>query len=118
VSDSDEAAKSGAAPSEVEPATIDVDRASGVTLTWADGHRAQFGLVELRVNCPCAGCHELRRAGQDVWPRSAPPPPLTVIAARLVGAFGIAFDWSDGHGTGIYNWEMLRRWSGAVPDSP
>jgi|HubBroStandDraft_6_1064221.scaffolds.fasta_scaffold237275_2 DUF971 family protein len=96
---------------EVEPTTIDVDRQTGVSLTWADGRQARFGLVQLRVNCPCAACLERRRAGQDIWPRSATPPPLTILDARLVGAFGIAFDWSDGHSTGIYNWEMLRRWS-------
>ena len=95
----------------LEPASIDVDRATGVTLTWADGRVGHFGLVELRVNCPCAACHERRRADEDVWPRPGSPEPLLLLDARLVGAFGIAFDWNDGHGTGIYNWEMLRRWS-------
>jgi DUF971 family protein len=92
----------------VEPSTVDVDRAVGMTLTWADGHVVALRLVELRVNCPCAGCHELRRAGQAVWPRPGSPEPLRILDARLVGAFGIAFDWNDGHNTGIYGWETLR----------
>jgi DUF971 family protein len=74
-----------------------------------------LGLVELRVNCPCAGCHEQRKAGHDVWPGPSSPLPLRLLDARLVGAFGISFDWNDGHGTGIYGWEMLRRWSLTTP---
>jgi DUF971 family protein len=48
-----------------------------------------------------------------VWPWSASPEALRVLDARLVGAFGMAFDWSDGHSTGIYTWDTLRRWSSA-----
>ena len=30
--------------------------------------------------------------------------------ARLVGAWGLGLTWSDGHATGIYPWESMRRW--------
>lgn len=100
-------------PLAMEPRSIDVDRENGVTLCWADGHVGRFSLVALRVNCPCAGCAERRRLGQDVWSPSSSPGALRAIDARLVGAFGMAFDWSDGHSTGIYTWETLRRWSTA-----
>ena len=93
------------------PAKIDVDRHTGVTLTWSDGRVDLFDLAELRANCPCAECRERRKAGQAVWPRSGSHQPLSILDARLVGAFGIGFEWSDGHGTGIYTWDALRRWS-------
>lgn len=105
----DSGGHAASSPQVVEPSTIDVDREVGMTLTWADGHTVALGLVELRVNCPCAGCHELRRAGQAVWPRPGSPEPLRILDARLVGAFGIGFDWNDGHSTGIYGWDVLRR---------
>ena len=95
-----------------EPASIDVDREHGVTLVWADHDVSRFELLELRANCPCAECRERRRAGETIWPRPAAPQPLRLLDARLVGAFGIAFDWNDGHSTGIYTWDALRRWSG------
>jgi DUF971 family protein len=95
-----------------EPASIDVDRQVGMTLTWPDGHLARFELLELRLNCPCAGCRERRRTGEMVWPRPGAPEPLRLVDARLVGAYGIGFDWNDGHSTGIYTWDALRRWSG------
>jgi DUF971 family protein len=97
---------------EAEPTSIDVDRHVGVTLTWPDGRQTQFGLLQLRVNCPCAECRERRRAGEPIWPRPGSPEPLQLLDARLTGGYGISFDWNDGHGTGIYTWDTLRRWSG------
>ena len=93
------------------PAKIDVDRDEKVTFTWSEGKVVAFDLVELRANCPCAECRERRKAGQPVWPPSGSRQPLRILDARLVGAFGIGFEWSDGHGTGIYTWDTLRRWS-------
>jgi DUF971 family protein len=44
------------------PVTIDVDRDHGVTLTWADGTTSEFGLEELRQQCPCAECRTAARS--------------------------------------------------------
>jgi ATP-binding protein involved in chromosome partitioning len=96
-----------------EPASIDVDREVGVTLTWPDGRVDRFELLDLRVNCPCAECRERRRAHETVWPKPGSPEPLRLLDARLVGAFGMAFEWNDGHGTGIYTWDIFRAWAGA-----
>jgi DUF971 family protein len=89
---------------------IDVDRASGVTVTFDDGAVCRYELVELRRNCPCATCRNLRDRGEDAWPRPGSPQPLAVEHAELVGAWGISFTWNDGHATGIYPWDALRRW--------
>jgi DUF971 family protein len=94
------------------PATIDVDRRHGVTLTWADGAKSHFGLEELRVHCPCAECRTRRDRNEPVWPRPSSPQPLRIVDAELVGAWGIGITWNDGHATGIYSWALLR------PDTP
>jgi DUF971 family protein len=96
---------------EPEPAIIDVDREQGVTITWSNEEVANFGLLELRINCPCAECLERRHAGETVWPRAGVPEPLKLLDAGLVGAYGMSFEWNDGHRTGIYTWVTLRRWS-------
>ncbi len=93
-----------------EPASIDVDRQTGITLTWPDGQVTRFDLLELRANCPCAECRERRRAGEPIWPRPGSPRPLAMTDANLVGAFGIGFTWNDGHHTGIFTWDTLRAW--------
>jgi DUF971 family protein len=89
------------------PVAVDVARDEGVTVTWDDGAVASFGLEELRRNCPCAACRELRGAGRPV----AGPGPFRVESAETVGAWGLALVWNDGHSTGIYPWDRLRAWS-------
>ena len=40
------------------------------------------------------------------------PPPNVVGVALMriseVGSYALRFDWSDGHGTGLYTWPYLR----------
>ncbi|MDQ6728626.1 MAG: DUF971 domain-containing protein [Actinomycetota bacterium] len=93
-----------------DPATIDVDRAVAVTITWEDGHVSRFDLENLRVSCPCAECRGLRELGEDAWPRPGAPAALEVATAAQVGNWGLNLHWNDGHTTGIYTWEVLRAW--------
>jgi len=93
-----------------EPAKIDVDRETGVTLTYLDGLVAQFDLLALRQGCPCAACRALRDQGEPAWPRPGSPTPLRIESAALHGAWGLAITWNDGHATGIFPFDALRRW--------
>ncbi len=101
-----------------EPATIDVARDESVTLTYLDGHVAQFDLWSLRRGCPCAACRGLRDQGEPVWPRPGSPTPLRIESAALHGAWGLAITWNDGHATGIFPFESLRRWHEGQPGFP
>ena len=89
---------------------VDVDRERAVTVEWDDGRRGRFALDELRRACPCAACRGRRDRGLAAWPLPGGPDTVTVASAELVGAWGISFRWSDGHGTGIYAWDTLRSW--------
>jgi DUF971 family protein len=86
------------------PATIDVDRAVAVTITWEDGHVSRYALPALRMDCPCAGCRVARRQHRE----SPVPDGLSIVDVKLAGAWGMTPTWSDGHHTGIYSWEDLR----------
>jgi DUF971 family protein len=94
-----------------EPTSIDVEREVGVTIEFRDGHVAAFDLMRLRLGCPCATCRSLRDRGQDSWPRPGSPTPLRIESAELHGAWGLSISWNDGHATGIYPFDALRRWS-------
>jgi DUF971 family protein len=98
-------------PEEDAPTAVELDRAAGLTVRWADGTATTFGLEELRVNCPCAECRGRREQGEVIWPRPGAPVPLQATSAELVGAWGITLHWNDGHETGIYAWGLLRAWS-------
>ena len=90
---------------------VTVDRANGVTVVFGDGCSATYDLVELRVNCPCAACRGTRDQGLTPWPTPTSPDPLAVTSAELHGAWGLGIEWNDGHRTGIYPWDALRRWA-------
>ncbi len=93
-----------------QPESIDVDKNDGVTLTFLDGHVARFDLMRLRLGCPCATCRTLRERGEDSWPRPGSAVPLRIESAGLCGAWGLIITWNDGHDTGIFPFESLRRW--------
>jgi DUF971 family protein len=104
-----------------EVTAIDVARDEAVTVTFADGQVARFDLVALRESCPCAECRGLRDQGTAAWPRPGSPTPLRVEDAEFHGAWGLHITWNDGHATGIFPFDALRRWhDGAAmfhPDS-
>lgn len=81
---------------------------SRVAIEWADGHTTVYGAAELRRLCPCASCvHEL--TGEALLDPAGVPDDLSQTGLRTVGNYGIAVQFSDGHGTGIYTYEHLRR---------
>ena len=104
----------------VSPAKVRVHKSegTGVEIDWKDGHRSQWNFAWLRNACPCATCHEERqhanrepgipkpKAGGLLVLYEAPPRPLE---ATPVGKYAIRFKWNDGHESGIYSWDYLRR---------
>ena len=78
----------------------------------------RMGFAWLRNACPCATCHEERektgRLPGEAKPKEqtllmmyeAPVKPLEVTP---VGKYALKFKWTDGHESGIYSWEYLRR---------
>ena len=75
-------------------------------LTWADGHAAEYDYDYLRGFCPCAGCQGHTATGVRFKPTQVPVEPVRIDP---VGNYAISFVWSDGHGTGIYRFELLRQ---------
>jgi DUF971 family protein len=98
-----------------QPADVVVKRDEAVEVRFADGHEARFPIMDLRLGCPCATCRSLRDRGQDTWPLPTSPTPLRLTDAALHGAWGLHLTWNDGHATGIYPFEALRRWSEGGP---
>lgn len=94
----------------IEPTSIDIEKTSAVTVTWADGEVSRFELEGLRLICPCAECRGAREAGAAPWPKPTSPQPIALVGAEMTGAWGMSITWNDGHSTGIYAWEQLRAW--------
>ena len=104
----------------VTPVKVRVQQSTGAGLhiEWKDGHHSQWPFTWLRDACPCATCHEEREAQgrQPGQPKARPTTLLPMYQAPArptssspVGNYAISFQWNDGHGSGIYSWEYLRR---------
>ena len=83
-----------------------------LALKWDEGGESFIKLETLRRYCPCAGCKgEVDILGQLA---KGPDRPLTPTAFRVVrvttvGGYGLQPLWADGHGSGIFSFEELRR---------
>ena len=89
---------------------------TGVEIDWADGHQSKWSFQWLRDACPCATCVEERKQqGRAPGIPKAKPvlalytPPARPASAHGVGRYAIQFNWEDGHTSGIYSWDFLRR---------
>lgn len=83
-----------------------------LAIKWSDGTETFVTLEALRRHCPCAGC----RGEMDIFGKlyKSPDKPLGPAAFALrqlspVGGYAVQPVWGDGHATGLFTWEYLRR---------
>jgi DUF971 family protein len=90
-------------------------------IEWSDGVTQRITWRRLRDACPCATC----RLERSQPPKSQPllavlspaeARPLAPTAMRPAGNYAYAIAFSDGHSSGIYSLELLRRLGDATAD--
>lgn len=102
-------------PEQKRPTNVEVDvKQREVRITWADGFKSIYPLDYLRKICPCAACNEQRKEDDPL--RVLSPDQLMASGdlvadnpVEMVGNYALQFYWVDGHRTGIYTFEFLRR---------
>jgi DUF971 family protein len=91
----------------------DIQRIGGeLAIKWDDGSESFVSLTKLRQVCPCAGCQGERDIMGHLY--KGPDRPLSPEAFQLarivkVGSYAIQPVWGDGHMTGIYSFDYLRK---------
>ncbi|MCX6928722.1 MAG: DUF971 domain-containing protein [Verrucomicrobia bacterium] len=83
-----------------------------LAIKWEDGSESFISLEKLRRACPCAGCKgEMDVMGNLYKNPERPLKPSSFRLVRLerVGTYALQPVWSDGHATGIYSFDYLRR---------
>jgi ATP-binding protein involved in chromosome partitioning len=84
-------------------------RNDGILIEWDEqGHHGFYPARNLRLACPCAACVE-EMSGRPLLDPAVVPQDIRPASLELVGAYGLRVQWSDGHSTGIYTFEQLRR---------
>ncbi len=92
------------------PVPREIGRANqhDVKIAWQDGHESVYPARDLRLKCPCAGCID-EFTGVVRVIASGIPQDVHPASISLVGNYAITIQWSDGHHTGIYAFELLRK---------
>ena len=94
----------------IEPATIE-QIGSELAIQWNDGSESFLPLRLMRGACPCAACGgEPDVLGQIVRPQvHYTAQSFELSGWKLVGGYALQPTWADGHDTGIYSYQYLRR---------
>lgn len=82
-----------------------------LAIRWDDGAESYLDLQFLRRACPCAACGgEPDVLGKVLRPRvSYSENSFELSRFQIVGGYAIQPTWADGHNTGIYSFQYLRR---------
>lgn len=101
-------------PASNTPTRLDLKKDRGLTIEWPDGRTSYYSIAYLRKMSPSADMKNLRdemaKNPLTVLPSSTRSTgPLVALDAELVGNYALRIRFSDGHNTGIYSWEYLRR---------
>jgi DUF971 family protein len=90
-----------------------------LALAWKDGQESYLPCELLRRACPCASC----QGEPDAMGRVARPQvdygegSFQLTRYQVVGGYALQLFWLDGHNTGIYSYEYLRKLGGAEEET-
>lgn len=77
-------------------------------ITWNDGETGRFPVRDLRLSCPCAACVN-EWTGERMLDPAKVKADVKPTRLNAVGRYALAIAWSDGHRTGIYSYDYLKK---------
>lgn len=78
-----------------------------VRFVWEDEREDVWTARALRLRCTCAYCQS-ESTGERLLDPATVAESIIVNTMDLVGNYGVAIGFSDGHTTGIYRFKLLR----------
>lgn len=79
-----------------------------LAISWNDGSVSEYPSRFLRSSCPCAACVN-EWTGEKMLDEARIPNDIRPVRLTSVGRYAMAIQWSDGHKTGIYAYDYLRK---------
>lgn len=83
-----------------------------LAVKWDDGSESFVQLETLRRCCPCAGCKGEADIMGNVYRNPDKPLPsqaFQLVRIANVGGYAIQPIWGDGHSTGLFSFDYLRK---------
>ena len=100
-----------------DPEHIAISKSKGIEIDWKDGHHSSFSVAYLRDECPCASCTgshgtepqktNFSKPQTNPFQMYKPAPKMDHV--EPVGNYAVRIHWNDGHSSGIYSYDHLRR---------
>jgi len=99
----------------IRPKNITLNKTEAyLEITWQDDVVCRYPLSNLREACPCVECrggHQYMTAEYDPEDilQLTPARSYKIEDLQMVGNYALQPFWDDGHHTGMYTWEYLRK---------
>jgi DUF971 family protein len=100
------------------PASVEGGQHS-LKIVWKGNRVSEYPYSLLRKSCRCAQCVD-EVTGRPLLDPSQVPDDVHPVAISPVGNYAIQISWSDGHSSGIFAYDRLRRLvsTAAAADDP
>ncbi|MFM9904199.1 MAG: DUF971 domain-containing protein [Pyrinomonadaceae bacterium] len=92
----------------IEPLQIIEESDSQISIKWSDDSETSYTAAQLRRVCPCASCRD-EWTGQKILDETKIADDMTFSNVSIVGRYALNFHFSDGHDTGIFSFEYLKK---------
>jgi DUF971 family protein len=89
------------------PDSIETNERNEFLIAWP-GTLVVVPALRMRDACACAECIE-EGTGRKLLVTEKIPEDIRAVDVWAVGSYAIQIRWSDGHDSGIYSWDLLRR---------
>lgn len=102
---------------QADPEHIAISKSKGIKIDWKGGHTSEYTCAWLRDECPCATCTGAHGTEPQKSTYAQPAkdpfqlykPAIKMLSVEPAGNYALRIHWNDGHNTGIYTYEHLRR---------
>jgi len=92
----------------IRPTQILEESDRELSINWSDDKETKYNAAQLRKSCPCASCVN-EWTGEKVLKDENVPADLSFSSISIVGNYALNFQFSDGHNTGIYSFQYLKK---------
>lgn len=96
----------------MKPLSVEQISDQVLAIKWDDNSESVLFAEKVRGACPCATCKD----ADDEKPKASPfkilkanPNNVVYTSWEMVGRYAVRFTFSDGHNSGIYTFDLLKK---------